>query len=88
MTKPTLLFALTLFACSTVQRHAFVANHVADYVYDKPIEELWPTVKQVLSDEGFFRSRRALACGWSSRTGRRATPGRKWPASGRARWSQ
>jgi hypothetical protein len=53
MNKPILLLAFALCACSTVQRHAYVANHVADYVYDKPLEEVWPSVRQVLSDDGF-----------------------------------
>jgi hypothetical protein len=47
-----LLSALTLAGCAGAQKQATLTK-MYDYVYPRPLEEIWPGVEQFVQDEGF-----------------------------------
>jgi hypothetical protein len=47
----TLLLALS--GCASSRSREFLLKHTPDHVYEKPIRELWPTVKALLEERGF-----------------------------------
>jgi len=49
-----LLFAALLATgCTAARREAFIQDKTRDYVYRKPIAEVWPQVRTLLKEEGF-----------------------------------
>jgi hypothetical protein len=48
-----LLSALTLAGCAGAQRREATLARMYDYVYPRPLEEVWPQVEKFVQDEGF-----------------------------------
>jgi len=47
------LLAVFLFSCAGVQRDSFVRERAAEFVYARPLREVWPHVAALLSAQGY-----------------------------------
>lgn len=45
--------AVLLPGCATMQRENFVRERAGEYVYDKPLDEVWPHVRALLVAQGY-----------------------------------
>ncbi len=48
-----LLGVALLAGCAALQRESFIKEQAAGYVYEMPIEQVWPHVKTMLKEQGY-----------------------------------
>jgi len=64
----TFFSVLLLTGCAGLQREGFIHEQAGDFIYDVPVEQVWPHVLTLIEEQGFSfredRSRHLLTTEW------------------------